>query len=79
MKKQLLLVALTLGFVATTECKKSKDYSLAAGTSITVKSGKAPVVPAGVTVKRVSGKKRWLLTNTNPIGTPPIIVRGKRK
>jgi hypothetical protein len=84
MKKQLLIVALTLGFVATTECKKkTNSYSLAAGTSITVKTkkGTAPIVPAGVTATRASGKNRWTLTNTNPTGTPPVTltVTGKKK
>ena len=83
MKKQLLIVALALGFVATTECHKQKNknkntYQLTPLSSVTVKANKPPVVPAGVTVTKI-GKKRYRLTNTNAAGTPPVPVSGKRK
>jgi|GEM_PF-5744521 len=78
MKKQLLIVALALGFVATTNCGK-KSYQLTSGTSITVKSKTRPSVPAGVTVAKSSGNHRWVLTNTNPTGTRPVMIRAKRK
>jgi hypothetical protein len=77
MKKQLLMIALTLGFVATTQCKKTQSYQLSSGGSITVSSKRMPSVPAGVTATKVNGKKnRWVLTNT---GTSTVTVRGKRK
>lgn len=83
MKKQLLIVALTLGFIATTECKRNNNtYSLAAGTSITVKAKKMPKnLPAGVTITKTNGKNRYLLNNTNPTGTPAVTVKvtGKKK
>jgi hypothetical protein len=79
MKKQLLILALALGFIATTECKKNKNYSLAAGTSITVISKKMPTVPAGVTITRTNGKNRWVLMNTNAAGTPAVTIRIKKK
>jgi hypothetical protein len=79
MKKQLFMVALTLGFIATTECHKNKNYSLEAGSSITVKSKKMPSVPAGVTVTKTGGKNRWTLTNSNPAGSAPVTIRAKKK
>lgn len=76
MKKQLLLVALALGFVATTNCGK-KSHNLTPGSSITVSSKSMPSVPAGVTATRVNNKKnRWVLTNS---GTTTVTVRAKRK
>lgn len=76
MKKQLLIVALALGFVATTNCGK-KSHQLTSGSSIEVKSKGMPSVPAGVTATKVNGKKnRWLITNT---GTTTVTVRAKKR
>jgi len=79
MKKQLLLLTLTLGFVATTNCHKQKSYSLSSGNSVTVSSKHMPKVPAEVTVTRAAGKhnkNRWVLTNN---GATAVTVRVKRK
>lgn len=83
MKKQLLIVALTLGFVATTECHKNNNntYQLAPGSSIQVKYGKkTPTnLPAGVTATKVTGKKKtWTFYNTNQAGTAPVPIRRKK-
>ncbi len=75
MKKQLLMVALTLGFVATTNCGK-KTHQLAPNSSITVKSKKMPQAPVGVTVTKTSGNNRWILSNT---GTSPVTIKGKKR
>jgi hypothetical protein len=76
MKKQLLIVALALGFIATTECKKTKTYQLAAGSSINVISKKMPSLPAGVTAIKI-GKKRYTVTNNSPTAVTVTVRRKK--
>ncbi len=79
MKKQLLIVALTLGFVATTECHKNKT------TTVSVQPGSSAVVTSktqpsgsGITATRIGKKKKkqWQITNT---GTTPVTVTVRRK
>ena len=80
MKKQLLIVALTLGFVATTECHKQKSNTVVTiqpGASVTVTSKTKPSGPE-ITATQVGKKKKkqWTVTNT---GTAPVTVTARKK
>lgn len=72
MKKQLFLVALTFGLIATTECKK--HTSIPAGGSMTFASKKKPKVKGGSVT--CTGKKRsWTCTNN---GATAVHVKYKK-